>query len=154
MDPSKTRKGCYGNLLADLIQTDIPVYQNFVRVLAAVFDLIKECIYSHTKKEVINFRKPLEVGLKLAITLRHLTTGEMFTSLNCHWLVCQTNIYKFVPKVCRAILDEFQKVYLTCPTTPEDWNQSEEKFRTRLYVPPHSWDTGQKTYRHEEAKEM
>ena len=38
------------------------------------------------KKEVINFRKPLEVGLKLAITLKYLATGETYMSLQCHWL--------------------------------------------------------------------
>ena len=44
-------------------------------------------------EEVIpNVRKPLEVGLKLAITLRHLATGKIYRTLQYHWLV--------VPDIC------------------------------------------------------
>ena len=67
----RQENGCYSNLLADLIQADIPGYQDFVRMPPAVFYLIHKHIHRYTTKEVISFRKPLEVGLKLAITLRH-----------------------------------------------------------------------------------
>ena len=83
----RQEKGCYSNLLADLIHTDISGYQNFVRMPSVFFYLIEECIHDYIKKSVTNFRKPLEIGLKLAITLRHLATGETYTSLQYHWLV-------------------------------------------------------------------
>ena len=52
---------------------------------------------THTPQhqEVSYFRKPLEVGLKLAIRLRHLATGETYTSLQYHWLVGRITICKF-----------------------------------------------------------
>ena len=75
LDPSKQEKGCYSILLADVIHTDIPGYQNFVRMPHAFSHLIEECRHHCIKKSVTNFRKALEVGLKLAITLRHLATG-------------------------------------------------------------------------------
>ena len=88
MDPPKRRKRMLYQPPVDLIQTDNPDYQNFVRMLLAVFDLIEECIHHCIKKEVTNFRKPLQVGLKLAITLRHLATGDTsLQSLQHHWLV-------------------------------------------------------------------
>ena len=46
---------------------------------------------------VNNFRKSLEVGLILAIMLRHLATGETCTSLQYQWLVGQTIICKSPP---------------------------------------------------------
>ena len=49
-------------------------YQNFFWMPATVSDLSQECIYHCIKKEVTHFRKSLKVGLKLAITLRHLAT--------------------------------------------------------------------------------
>ena len=41
-----------------------------------VFDILEECIHRYIMKEVTNFRKHLQVAQKLAITLRHLETGE------------------------------------------------------------------------------
>ena len=42
---------------------------------------------------------------------------------------------KLVPVVCQAILDEFQKEYLTCLAKPEDWKKIEETFNTKWNVP-------------------
>ena len=72
--------------MADLIHTDIPRYKNFVRMPPAFFTSSKN---AYTTKEVSHqyIRNPLEVGLKLAITLRHLATKETYTYLQYHWLV-------------------------------------------------------------------
>ena len=131
----REERGCYRTLLDELITTDIPGYRNFIRMEPASFDLIEERINPHLRKSETNFRKPLPVGLKLAVTLRQLSTGESYTSLQYQWRVGRTTIVKFVPKVCKAILHEFQKEYLICPTVPEDWKSIEEKFRNRWNVP-------------------
>ena len=131
-------RGCYRTLLDELITTDIPGYRNFTRMEPAFFYLIEERITPHLRKSTINFRKPLEVGLKLAVTLRHLSTGESYTSLQYHCRVGRTAICKFVPHVCKAILKEFQQEYLICPTDPEDWKKIEERFRNRWKSPMQS----------------
>ena len=128
-------KGCYRTLLEEPITTDILSYKNFIRMPPAIFDLIEERITPHVRKSSINFRKALEVGLKLAVTLRHLSTGETYTSLQYHWRVGRTTICKFVPKVCRAILREFQRKYLICPTDIEEWRNIEDRFTNRWNVP-------------------
>ena len=112
----REERGCYRTLLDELITTDIPGYRNFTRMEPAFFDLIEERITPHLRKSETNFRKPLEVGLKLAVTLRHFATEESYTSLQYHWRVGRTTRVKFVPKVCQAILREFQKEYLICPS--------------------------------------
>ena len=128
-------RGCYRTLLDKLITTDIPGYQNFIRMPPAFFDLIEEKIFNRLRKSPTNFRKPLEVGLKLAVTLMHLSTGESYTSLQYHRMVGRTTICKFITKVCKAILEEFQQEYLICPIDPEEWRRIEEKFRNRWNVP-------------------
>ena len=120
--------------LDELITSDIPGYRNFTRMEPAFFYLIEERITPHLRKSITNFRHPLEVGLKLAVTLRHLSTGESYTSLQYHWRVGRSTICKFVPQVCKAILKEFQQEYLVCPTDPEDWKKIEERFRNRWNV--------------------
>ena len=74
-----------------------------------------------------------EVGLKLAITLRQLTTGETYTSLHYHMQV--TLSVKFIPVVCQAIFAEYQEEYLICPTDPEDWRKVKQKVRATSNVP-------------------
>ena len=124
-------RGCYRTLLT----TDIPGYRNFTRMEPAFFYLIEERITPHLRKSITNFRKPLEVSLKLAVTLRHLPTGESYTSLQYHCRVGRSTICKFVPQVCKAILKEFQQEYLVCPTDLEDWKKIEERFRNRWKFP-------------------
>ena len=127
--------GCYKTVLDELITTDIPGYRNFTRIEPAFFYFIEERITtSQPRKSITNFRKPLEVGQKLAVTLRHLSTEESYTSLQYQWRVGRMTICKFVPQVCKAILKEFQQEYLVCPTDPEDWKKIEERFRNRLNV--------------------
>ena len=89
----------------------------------------------HLRKSITNFKKPLEVRLKLAVTLRHLSTGESYYLLQYHWRVGRTTLCKFVPQVCKAILKKFQHEYLMCPSDPEDWKKIEERFRNRWNVP-------------------
>ena len=127
-------RGCYRTLLEELITTDIPGYRNFTRMEPPFFGLIEERINPHLGKSETNFRTSLPVGLKLAVTLRHLSTGESYTLLQYQRRVGRTTIVKFVPKVCKAILHEFQKDYLICPTVPGDWKSIEEKFRNRWNV--------------------
>ena len=124
----REERGCYRTLLDELITTDIPGYRNFTRMEPVFFYLIEERITPHLRKSITNFRKPLEVRLKLAVTLRHLSTGESYISLQYQWRVGRMTI-------CKAILKEFQQEYLVCPTDPEDWKKIEERVRNRWNVP-------------------
>ena len=131
----REKRGCYRTLFDELITTDIPDYTNFTRMQPAFFYLIEERITPHLRKSITNFKKPLEVRLKLAVTLRHLSTGKSYSLLQYHWMVGRTALCKFVPQVCKAILKEFQHEYLMCPSDPEDWKKIEERFRNTWNVP-------------------
>ena len=128
----RQEKGCYSNLLTDLIHTDIPEYQNFVRMPPG-FDLIEEHIHHRIKKSETNFRKPLEVGL--AIMLRHLTTGIPTPPCSITgWLAEPPSANSF-PRSAEPSFAKFQDEYLHCSTSPDEWKREEEKFRTRWNVP-------------------
>ena len=85
-------------------------------------------------RQATNYRAPISVGEKLAFIIRYLATGESYTSLSCQFRVGRSTISKFLPKVCRAIQDEFTREYLRCPT-PDEWKELEREFRIRWNVP-------------------
>ena len=100
LDTSETRKGMLQQPPARPHTHRHPRIPEFCQDAICLFDLITERIHHRIKKSVPSFRKPLEVGFKLAIILRHLATGETYTSLQYYWLVGCTTICKFVAQVC------------------------------------------------------
>ena len=76
-------------------------------------------------------RSPLAPGLKLAITLRFLATGESYHSLAFSFRVAHNTISLFVPQVCDAITEEYQDEVLVTPTTPDGWKEVAEGFGRR-----------------------
>ena len=86
-------------------------------------------------RQATNYRAPISVGEKLALTIRYLATGESHTLLFCQFRVGRLTISKFLPDVCRAIQDEFTREYLRCPTTPDVWKELEREFRWNV---PHA----------------
>ena len=48
-------------------------------------------------------RDPVSPGVKLTVTLRHLATGDSYTTLQYAVRVASPTIEKFVPEVCDTI---------------------------------------------------
>ena len=131
----REEKGAYHNIMADLYATDIPGFTNYMRMTPEFFEMIKTRLEPHLARQATNYRAPISVGEKLALTIRYLATGESYTSLSCQFRVGRSTISKFLPEVCRAIQDEFTREYLKCPTTPDEWKELEREFRIRWNVP-------------------
>ena len=127
--------GAYHNIMAELYATDIPGFTNYTRMTPEFFEMIKTRLESRLARQATNYRAPISVGEKLALTIRYLATGESYTSLSCQFRVGRSTISKFLPQVCRAIQDEFTREYLRCPTTPDEWKELEREFRIRWNVP-------------------
>ena len=66
-------------------------------------------------------RDPVSPGVKLAVTLRHLATGDSYTTLQYTFRVASATIDKFVPEVCDAITRAYRDQVMQFPTLPEDW---------------------------------
>ena len=127
--------GAYHNIMADLYATDIPRFTNYMRMTLEFFEMIKTRLKPHLASQATNFRAPISVGEKLALTIRYLATGESYTSLFCQFRVGRSTISKFLPEVGRAIQDEFSREYLRCPITPDEWKELEREFRIGWNVP-------------------
>ena len=68
-------------------------------------------------------RKALVPGLKLAITLRYLATGDSYKSLMYSFRVAHNTISSIIVEVCEAILAEYadEDEVISIPSTPEGW---------------------------------
>ena len=131
----REERGAYHNIMAELYATDIPGFTNFMRMTPEFFEMTKTRLEPRLARQATNYRAPISVGEKLALTIRYLATGESYTSLSCQFRVGRSTISKFLPEVCRAIQDEFTREYLRCPTTPDEWKELETEVRIRWNVP-------------------
>ena len=105
--------GAYHNIMAELYATDIPGFTNFMRMTPEFFEMIKTRLEPCLARQATNYRAPISVEEKLALTIRYLATGESYTSLSC----------------------QFTREYLRCPTTPDEWTELETEFRIRWNIP-------------------
>ena len=73
--------GHYDQLLRELRMEDNSSFFNYMRMEPLMFDEILNRVSPRIQKSDTNFRKALEPGLKLAITIRHLASGDKYPSL-------------------------------------------------------------------------
>ena len=76
----REERGAYHNIMADLYATDIPGFTNYMRMTPEFFEMIKTRLEPHLARQATNYRAPISVGEKLALTIRYLATGESYTS--------------------------------------------------------------------------
>ena len=84
--------GEYDNLLAELHREDSRGFKTFVRITPDFFEEMVERITPAVQKKETRLRKPLAVGLKLAVTLRFLATGNTYQSLEFSFRTSKSSI--------------------------------------------------------------
>ena len=131
----RPQMGQYERLLTELMQEDTSSYTNFLRMEPAMFQGILGKIGHRITKEDTFWRKSLEPGLRLAITLRYLATGNSYRSLMYGFRVAYNTISNIIREVCEAIIAEYNEDVLACPTTPEEWREVAKLFYSRWNFP-------------------
>ena len=72
-----------------------------------VYDETFASVRGRIWKQHIWFRKPLEEGLKLALTLRHLVVGTMYSDMQYGRRVSENTLSDVFMEMCQAICDEY-----------------------------------------------
>lgn len=128
--------GQYTSLLDTQLRLEDPAaFRNFTRFTPEVFDDILERVAPVIQKQQTNYRHPLSAGLKLAITLRHLATGDNYRSLAYGFRCGISTISELIPEVCRAIVQAYKDEVFNPPTSPEAWRNLAQQFQQRWHVP-------------------
>ena len=128
-------EGQYTRLMPMLELDDPMAYRNFIRMPPELFQELEQRLGSEIQKERTWMRDPLIPGLKLAVTLRHLASGDSYPTLQYAFRVARSTINKFVPEVCDAIIRAYRDEVMTCPVSSEDWLEVESIFRERWNIP-------------------
>jgi hypothetical protein len=122
--------GQYDTLMQELMHESPADFKAFLRIEPSMFhELVRRVGPRITKN--IERRPPLEAGLKLAITLPFLATGNSYSSLAFDFRVAHNTISLFVPEVCDAIVDEYKDEVFQTPSTPDAWMEVEKRFSER-----------------------
>ena len=101
---------------------------------AEMFDELLNRVGPRIQKADTRFRKALEPGLKLAITLRHLASGDKYPTLQYDFRVARNTISTIIPDVCQAVVEEYKDEVISCPTTPDEWRVIAEEFQRKWNV--------------------
>ena len=131
----RVERGYYNTIIKELSTESPLLYRNFTRINEALFDEIVLRVTPHIRRKLTYWRRPIEPGLRVAITLRYLATGETYRSLPYQFRVAPNTISKIVPDTCRAIVAEFGDEYLHTPNTADEWRQVARGFETRWNFP-------------------
>lgn len=67
--------------MTELRAEDLASFVNFLRVPPEMFDELLTRVGPRISKPDTSYRKALEPGMKLAVTLRHLTSGDTYSSV-------------------------------------------------------------------------
>jgi hypothetical protein len=121
--------------MRELRVEDVPSFTNFVRMPPHVFDDLLGRLEPRITKQTTRFRSPLEPGLKLAMTLRHLATGARYSSIHYGWRVAPNTMSIVIREVCEAIIDEMKEECVICPVTPADWQKVADDFWDKWNFP-------------------
>jgi len=117
--PSLDRNKYNGNrMLADYIQDDLigfgpgegirSTFQNFLRMTCTDFEEILKMIGPKIKRQNTNFRVPISINERLAVTLRFLASGDSFMDLSYLFKISQPSISFIVPEVCEALISSLK----------------------------------------------
>ena len=127
--------GHYHRLMYELRYEDPASYFNFLRVPPDMFDELLGRLGPLITKQDTPYRKALEPGLKLAMTMRHLASGDRYASMKFDFRVPHNTMSVCVREVCQALIDEYKDECIQCPTTAAEWREISEAFGRRWNVP-------------------
>ncbi|XP_071490431.1 putative nuclease HARBI1 [Diadema antillarum] len=128
-------QGQFHQLMRELEAEDQEAFTNFLRISPAMFKELEQRLHRRLKKQDTFFREALSPALKLAITLRHLATGDSYKTLMYSFRVADNTISLIVREVCAAIIDEFSDELVRCPTDPQEWKVVAKGFEDHWNAP-------------------
>ena len=112
--------GQYDRLMAELRMEDEHSF-NFLWMPPEMLDELLNRVGPRIQKNDTLWRKSLEPGFELAITLRHLAAGDKYPTLQFGFRVARNTISTFILELCQTIVEEYKDEVITFPTASNEW---------------------------------
>ena len=128
--------GTYDHLLAELNREDKHTYRNHMGFVADLFGELLCRIVPRIQKKDTGYRKALPAGLKLAVTLHYLASGNTYTDMQYQLRMPHNTISRVVPEVCNALISstliaELQNEVMPKPGRDDYWRDIAFQFLDR-----------------------
>ncbi|XP_046559290.1 protein ALP1-like [Haliotis rubra] len=114
---------------------DENAFANYVRMPPHMFDELLNRISPVIQRRDTHMRPALDAGMKLAMTLRHLATGDRYHTIQYDFRCGYSTVVWIVQEVCQAIIQELKDEVMPLPRTQEDWKDIAQQFQDRWNVP-------------------
>jgi hypothetical protein len=111
--------GTYDQLMMELERESHGDFKGYMRMEPVMFHELVDRLTPRIQKRKTNCRSPLSPGLRLAVTLRYLATGDAYRNLKYSFRVPHNTTSGIVKEVCAAIVEEFAPEVFTTPSTPD-----------------------------------
>ena len=108
----RNKLGLDNTLLNEFRNENRDEYKKFLRMSPENFDELLNLILPSIQKSDTRFREAIPAKIKLAITLRFLSTGETYVDLQHQFRVHKSTISQFIPAVCEALYEKLKDTYL------------------------------------------
>ena len=129
--------GLCETLLGDLKRYDQAAYRNFTRCALQLFLFLHNRVTPRIRRVPNNYRPPgrpgapLKPGHILAMTLRYLASGNLYSDMQYGFIMPTSSISESVREVCQAIVDEFWDEFIQTPQNEAEWHAVADEFRRR-----------------------
>ena len=90
-------------------------------MLPGPFDDLLRLVGPSLTKERSHFREPLPPGLRLAVALRYLATGESQASLSFTYRLGRSTVCKILDEVLHTIWFTLSPIAVAFPSSPDEW---------------------------------
>ena len=123
--------GFYDRLMQELENESPTDFKNMIRMDPPMFRELLARLTPRISKQDTNYRPAIKPGVRLAVTLKYLATGETYHSLSFAFRVPHNTIFQIIKDVCQAIIDEYANEVVDTPTSPDDWKLVARNFSSR-----------------------
>ena len=119
--------------MVELCRDDPRAFKKFLCM--PVVEIYDERVRHRIVKQYTWYREPLDSGLKLAATIRHLVSGTKYSDTQYSRRVPENTLSVVVREVCKVMCEEYVDEVMTAPSTPEEWTQLADSFLKKWNFP-------------------